>query len=132
MRLGAPTDGQYGEAARTVVPVTGTTLDEALAEPELGWPEVGAVWVDTQGHEAHVLAGAEGAARSGVPFVVELWPYGLRRADGLERLLDLVAERFRRVVDLRDPGARPRPAAELAALADGLHGVGHTDVLLLP
>lgn len=122
------------EDAVESVEVPARTLDSIVEDPA----RVGLVWVDAQGHEAHVLAGAERLCEAGVPWVIEYWPYGLERAGSLERLHGLVWERFASFVDLRAgaaPGspAEPRPAAEVASLADRYRGVqGFTDLLLLP
>jgi FkbM family methyltransferase len=118
--------GRAHEDAVESVEVPARTLDSIVEDPD----RVGLVWVDVQGHEAHVLAGAERLA--GVPWVVEYWPYGLRAAGSLDRLHELLPERFARFVDLR-AGGGPRPAAEAASLAGRYSGVqGFTDLLLLP
>lgn len=129
---GAAGDGSYDEARRRVRPVPVLTLDRVLDRTATQVGDVGVVWVDTQGHEGHVLASAGRLLQAGVPFVVELWPYGLDRAGGRALLLDVVRARFRHVVDLADPRRRLLPAGELGRLADSLTGVAHTDVVLLP
>jgi hypothetical protein len=62
--------------------------------------EIDLVWMDVQGHEAHVLAGA--TCLAGVPVVTEFWPFGLRRAGALARFHELTAGR--RSVDLDGSG----------------------------
>ncbi|HEX8649122.1 MAG TPA: FkbM family methyltransferase [Thermoleophilaceae bacterium] len=120
--------GREHEEAAGSVEVPARTLDSIVDDPD----RVGLVWVDAQGHEAHVLAGAERVVEAGVPWVVEYWPYGLEAAGSLDRLHDLVAERFGRFVDLRAGGGE-RPAGEVASLAGRYGGVqGFTDLLLLP
>jgi FkbM family methyltransferase len=121
----------YGESDRRSVRVEAVRLDDHLrSQPG----DVALVWVDTQGHEAHVLAGAS-KLLGAVPWVIEYWPYGLTRAAGLDRLHRLVAERFSTAVDVRrsqereepvimDPADIPRVGAEL--------GSGYTDFILLP
>lgn len=49
--------------------------------------------------------------------MTEYWPYALQRAGGLERFHALVAERYRTVVDLRDPKTH-LDAARVSELAD--------------
>ncbi len=63
--------------------------------------------MDVQGHEAHVLRGASELLRSDVPIVIEYWPYGLRRAGGLETLHSLIAEHYAYVIDLRSRDEQP-------------------------
>ena len=116
------------EDAAASVEVPALTLDSLVDDPA----RVGLVWADAQGHEAHVLAGAERLIEAGVPWVIEYWPYGLHAAGTLDRLHDLIGERFGRFVDLR-AGGGPRPASEVAELATRYGGLqGFTDLLLTP
>lgn len=120
--------GRAHEDAVETVEVPACTLDSIVEDPA----RVGLVWVDVQGHEAHVLAGAERVVEAGVPWVLEYWPYGLRAAGSLDRLHQQVAGRFAWFVDLR-AGGGPRPSAEVASLASRYGGLqGFTDLLLLP
>lgn len=80
--------GDFGElerATRLVPALTLAGLESAHGTP---FDDGSLLWIDTQGHEGHVLAGAgEIFLRERRPFVVvEFWPYGLERADGAERL----------------------------------------------
>jgi FkbM family methyltransferase len=130
------------EGRRPTVEVSARRIDSLAAAGEIDLGAVDLVWMDAQGHEGHVLDGAHGLASAGVPIVTEYWPYGLRRAGGLDRFHAYVAERFDRVVDLRTGHDEPPvviDAAGVARLADRYvtdeHGDGfnpHTDLLLLP
>ena len=119
-----------GESVRATTEVGARRLEEALASDPA---EVGLVWVDTQGHEGHVLAGASTLLGRGIPWVVEYWPYGLTRAGGLDLLHALVAEHFEVVVDVRASRERGSvvkvPTDRLAELGAGL-GTGYTDLIL--
>ena len=96
-------------------PRAGSTRWGCRAEIDL--EDIDLVWMDAQGHEAHILAGAERLAAAGTPIVTEYWPYGLRRAGALERFHALVAERYSVVVDLREPTVAI-DAKDVADLAD--------------
>lgn len=125
-------DGLHGEAGRRTIDVPVSTLD-AEVEPE----GVGLVWMDVQGHEAHVLAGASRLLAARVPWLVEYAPYMLDRAGALDRFEAIVAEHFAAFVDVRDRSPRVRPSAEIGrrkAEPFGGTTVGHehTDLLLLP
>ena len=63
-----------------------------------------------------MLAGAPGLLAAKVPMFCEYWPYGLRRAGGLDRFHAIVAASFTEVVDARDESVLP--AARVAELAD--------------
>lgn len=129
-------DGRYAESQRPTVEVELARLDDL----DLDLDALGVVWMDTQGHEGHVLAGASRLLDSDVPVVIEYWPYALERAGGLGLLWDLVAQHYRRVVDVRASMRSGRtvelPAADLrrldiADLAVGLPGERYTDLILL-
>jgi FkbM family methyltransferase len=128
IRSGSPRAGRFNEERRAVIEVRGTTLDRCVAEGALTLDRVKLVWIDVQGHEARVLRGAKRLLGAGVPLVFELWPYGLRRSDGLEALIELAAGAYRSAIDLRD-GSRHDPR-ELGNVAARLRGVEYTDILL--
>jgi FkbM family methyltransferase len=126
---------RYGEDGRAVDEVRLVTFDSLVEDGTVDVSTIGVVWVDTQGHEAQVLAGAESLLTSEVPVVIEYWPYGLRRAGGLEQLHDIIASRYRTVVDLRASAAKGRtvefPATEIGRLAAIYVGTSYTDLLLV-
>jgi methyltransferase FkbM-like protein len=89
------------------------TVDEVLAERGIAPDEVRLLWLDVQGFEGHVVAGATQLVERSTPLVFASRPRKLARAGGLERLAELVAEHYDEIVDLRDPSATPAPAADL-------------------
>jgi FkbM family methyltransferase len=94
------------------------------------------LWADVQGHEGHVLLGAEALLSRGTPAVMEFWPELLRLAGTLDTLAVTVARHYERIVDLGQPHEHAEPrelvSAELPALARELSdGVAH-DLVLLP
>jgi len=124
----------FREHARAVTTVTGVTLDSQVQSGALDLDRVGLVSIDTQGHEAHVLSGADHLRSADVPVMLEYWPYGLRAADGLEQLHAIIGHSYDRYVDLAIPFKDGRiafhPATELGALAGSLHELGWTNILL--
>ena len=106
---------------------------EAVRLDEVDLPsDVALFWVDTQGHEASVLAGAP---RLPVPWVIEYWPYVLRRADSLELLHGILSEQFRDIVDVRasmTSGAPVHVAAENLDQVAASLGDRYTDFILFP
>jgi FkbM family methyltransferase len=67
------------------------------------------LWLDVQGYEGFVLAGAEKILDFAPPLVTEFWPYGMRRLDSLEVFQDVVCSGlYTEFVDLADPALEPR------------------------
>ncbi len=134
MKAGLP-DGVYRESTRRVIPVPLMSFDDMAGQISLDLERLGIVWMDVQGHEGHVLAGAESLLASETPVAMEYWPYGLRRADGLDMLHDLIATNYRTVIDIRasmeGTGTAELPAAKIGALAGRYGGEAYTDLLLL-
>lgn len=122
------------EAQRKSVTVPGRRLDEILSAEEIDFNAIGLVWIDCQGHEAHVLSSATSLLeRATIPFIIEYWPFGLRTNGSLEALHALVETHFQYAWDIR---ARPEPirysSTGLRSLADQYGGETFTDLLLIP
>jgi FkbM family methyltransferase len=126
-----------GEGKRTTVEVVGRRLDWLADAKEIDLDSIDLVWMDAQGHEGHILAGADRLAAAGIPIVTEYWPYGLRRAGGLESFHAFVGAGYSLVVDLREPTVAldARRVADLAdrfAAGEGVdHTAAYTDLLLV-
>jgi FkbM family methyltransferase len=129
--------GELSEESRSTIQVPGRRLDDALEAA--GIDDVALLWLDTQGHEGHILAGAPRLLARRLTWVAEYWPYGLRRANGLDLFHSLVAEHFSRVLDLRQSIVTHRPAVVDATALWDLVGsqlaggpADYTDLVLLP
>jgi FkbM family methyltransferase len=77
------------------------TLDEMIRSADIAVSEISFAWIDTQGHEGHVLSGARDFLASSTPFVAEFWPYGLERSDGWDLLRNVFEDSKREIFDLR-------------------------------
>jgi FkbM family methyltransferase len=121
-----------GSADGPAIEVPAVTLDGLVARGRIDPAVTAVVWVDVQGNEGGVLAGARRLRDAGVPFATEFAPGLLHAAGDLERFLEHAAT-FRAVVDLRGGGGEQPPAA-LPRLADAYRRAhdGVTDLLLLP
>jgi FkbM family methyltransferase len=106
-----------GEGGWATTRVRTQRFDELYEQLGIDLERVAMLWIDTQGHEAHVLAGASSILERGIPLVLEYWPYGLRRARSLDRLHDLLARSYRTFVDARADEPLPMPIAALGDLA---------------
>lgn len=119
---------------QTTVQVPLQPLDATLAEAGVDPKDITVVWVDTQGHEPGVLAGAEATIAAGVPFIIEFWPEMYVQAGSFDALLERLTSSFRGYVDVRDPSEAEHPMSDLRGLADLLltKWHGQTDLVLLP
>jgi FkbM family methyltransferase len=128
--------GLLAEDRRETVEVKVRSWDSLVAEGAFAADDVDLVWIDVQGHEGQLLSGASALLERRLPVVMELWPYGLRRAGGLELVERLVAEHYERIVDMHtfDEGVGPEllPASEIGTVAERVSGILHTDLVLLP
>lgn len=115
------------------------TLDDVFNEYRLD--QVGLAWIDTQGHEGHVLKGAKKLLGSGSPIVLEFWPYGLTRSGGWPMLLETLRSSNKSIFDVKTSIANnmlaPLQITDIERLFDDLlndenkHNSAHTDLLLL-
>jgi FkbM family methyltransferase len=106
-------------------------LDSLLQEAGIAPLDCALVWVDTQGHEPQVLAGARTLIAAKVPFVCEYWPTELAQVGLLAEFHRIVAEQFDTVVDLSSPN-RVLSADSLDQVGWALAGPrGYTNLLLI-
>ncbi len=110
-------------------------FDSLVEAGEIDLDAVGLMWVDAQGHEASVLAGATTAMEARIPMVLEYWPTLLGTA--LPRLHEQIQASYTSLVDIRllahgiEDGA-VLPVAAVGDLDARYSGDHFTDVLLLP
>jgi FkbM family methyltransferase len=125
----------HNESRRPTITVEATTFDILLDRRTLNLEDIGLIWMDTQGHEGHVLAGATRLLASDVPILMEYWPYALGRSGGQERLELLIREHYTHFIDVRDCPNSGVPVAtpvdRLRQLRDKYQGVNLTDLLLV-
>jgi FkbM family methyltransferase len=137
VRVGGADGGRMAEGERETIEVPMRSLDSLVADGTVSLGDVALAWVDTQGHEAQVLAGARSLVEAGVPVYAEYWPYALERAGGLARLNDIIQGAWGEVADIGfgHEEAKRRPAAEIEAVAanyDAADPHAATNILLLP
>lgn len=131
VRMGAPTApcDRYHESGRHVVEVERRCLDEVLESlPPRFVDDLALIWIDTQGHEAHVFRGARSVLSRGVPVVAEVWPYGLLRA-GVSRaeFCGLAEELWSTYWVVRRGRFFPYPIALLGLFFDELGDAGDAE-----
>jgi FkbM family methyltransferase len=141
-RPGARLDGGsvHGEEQWQTRETTVRRIDTLFSENDVDVGAIGIAWIDTQGHEGHVLQGASRLLDAGIPIVAEFWPYGLKRSGGYAKLREAL-QGVRKVYELRASIQERRPIelsfGQLDRMFDDfIHretaGVSpHTDLLLV-
>ena len=136
-------DSQRETAAKAgaVVTVTTVTLDSLICDGLFEATDVGLLWMDAQGHEGHILRGAERLVSRGVPVVLEWDPAGLDEVGDRAVIQDIAVEHYTHFVDLGGKGNAEgpryllRPSGELPAYSeqflDERGRSGFTDVLFV-
>jgi FkbM family methyltransferase len=119
----------------TLTTVRTLTLDQLVADGTIEPNGVGLLWLDTQGHEGHILERAKSLLDQGVPVVLEWAPRALRRQG--HSIEDIAEQHYTHFLDMRpkDNGTgRPalHPSDVLREYAREF-GPGHkyTDLLLV-
>lgn len=86
----------HGEETRKIIKVKTKTIDSLF--PNLN-KNKDLIWIDTQGYEPFILEGSQNAIKQKVPFVIEFWPYGLKRNNNWDRMITILSK-FSSYVDL--------------------------------
>lgn len=125
----------HQESSRPTISVQGTTFDRLLDRGVLTLDEIGLIWMDTQGHEGHVFAGATRLLQSDVPILLEYWPYALTRSGGIDRLDQQIQRHYTHFIDVREQpeGGPPiaTPVNQIGLLREKYRETMLTDLLLL-
>ena len=91
-------DDVYDEKKRKTIDVSSKTFDSMF--PTINRKH-DLIWIDTQGHEAKILSGANNLITSGAPVVMEFWPYALKRSNSFGDLKKIIVK-FKYFYDLSD------------------------------
>lgn len=129
--------GVFGEENWPTCTVVSTRVDDLLIRHGLtrALPR-SLIWIDVQGWELQVLRGAPAAIAGGAAFVIEFWPYGLRRNGMLDGLEAFLCEHFARLIMVNAPDVPHFPATETGIAAirsrlDETNALSSCDLLLM-
>ena len=124
--------GDFDEERRDVIQVPSVAIDQVVSAVTLGRA---VLWMDVQGAEGMVLAGATRLLAEKVPVVTEFWPYGLDRSGYYDSFVsNLTGYRYNHVIDLSEPGRLyPCIPASFSTLWERYSGPGNgqTDLLII-
>jgi FkbM family methyltransferase len=122
----------FHESEREITTVRVRKLDDMVASEGVARSQVALLWMDTQGHEVHVLRGATGLLENGVSVVMEFWPYGLERSGtSKESFCELVTKYFTHFYDLREQQPTRNNIMSVPELFRRYTDLRFTDLLLL-
>ena len=122
----------FDEAERQISRVPVSTLDELVTDAGVDISDIRLIWMDVQGHEWHVLAGAQSVLHYGVPTAMEFWPYGLNRAGVTrEMFMDFVNKHFSHMIDIADEEGALVEVSHIEQLYEKYPGKINTDIILL-
>ncbi len=129
--------GAFGEEDWPTYTVVSARIDDLLTRHDLtGALPRSLIWIDVQGWELQVLRGASSAIAGGAAFVIEFWPYGLRRNGMLGDLETFLCERFARLIMVNAPDtphfpANPAGIAAIRSRLDETQALSSCDLLLM-
>ena len=122
----------YGEQERDLVEVDIITVDKLLEDVRMEAREIDLVWIDVQGFEYHVLKGMRALTEMAVPLVLEIWPYGLARADtDICNLCEEIESKYRYFYDLREECFKKYNIEEMANYMHNIAGTTSKDVMII-
>lgn len=130
------------KSERKLINVRVDTFDNFIRKNDIYTDSNTLVWIDTQGHEGHVLTGIKNIEEQKQPFVVlEFWPIELEKGGRKDTLIDFF-QNCECVIDLRNKKWWKHPKllsiAEILKLYAALQSesnpnkLSHTDLLCIP
>ncbi|OHY34153.1 FkbM family methyltransferase [Cylindrospermopsis raciborskii] len=112
--------GKYHEESRKIIEVKSETLDsyiDIFRQENLSGNQL-ILWIDVQGYEGEVLAGARTLIEQMKPAIgMEFWPYGLDRAGGIDSLIEAI-NHYEIYFDLTQSNPSGQPVNKLFDIYD--------------
>lgn len=103
-------DDAENEGDRNVTEVKSTTLDKILGQYETSNM---LIWMDTQGYEGYILAGASASISKKIPMVVEFCPYLMARIKSYDKFkAAIISAGYTSCYDLNESDPRPMAVTE--------------------
>lgn len=134
-RIDTQPAGDSKIADQSGIPIQLTTLDTYIAANKINPKDIGLFWIDTQGHEQSVIAGAKNTLNaSRAPIIFEVWPWALnQRADLKMQTWDFPEDAYKVFYDLGINDFSPRPISTMSAYIKSLslRADFYTDFLVL-
>ena len=123
--------GLHGESTRKTVTVKSKRFDDLFSNLTA---DEALIWMDTQGYEGYILAGASSNLVKNIPLVVEFWPYGMNRSGSFSAMkASLIGKGYASFYNLEtQDGPTPLTKENLENLYDKIGSTdGFTDLLII-
>lgn len=123
---------KFNESHRKTVKVKADNLENLLMLiPKHIAENVALLWLDVQGYEGYVFAGAKNIFSQGIPVVTELWPYGIYRAGmSKEQFCEIAAELWSSYWIKQGGGFIQYPISNLSSFFDILGHEGNFENII--
>ena len=121
-------EGSYSESKRKKIAVKSKTLDYFCDHFD---KKRNLIYMDVQGYEGIILQGCPEIISMKIPFVIEVWPYGLNRTNSLEILKKMI-KKYSYVYDLSEKNPEKRPSDDIEKIINrlGEKNTKYTDILI--
>ena len=88
--------------------------------------------MDVQGYEGIVLQGGSKIIEKKIPIILEVWPYGLSRANSFQILIDMV-KKYSYLYVLSEKNPKKRSSAEIEKIINklGANSTKYIDILIM-
>jgi FkbM family methyltransferase len=126
-------EGLLGETGRHTIEVECFSMNNVLEKEAIDLENVKMIKADTQGAEGQIMKGASKIFEKKIPWIIELWPYGLSRAGTTKQeILDILFRNFVSFFRLEaNNWYEEHKIFEIEQTFDRLN-TGFCDILLLP
>ena len=122
-------EGVFSESKRGKIKVVSKTLDSFINFFD---KKRNLIYMDVQGYEGIVLQGGSKIIEKKIPIVLEVWPYGLSRANSFQILIDMV-KKYSYLYVLSEKNPKKRSSAEIEKIVNnlGANSTKYIDILIM-
>ncbi len=123
------TEGVFSESKRRKIKVVTKTLDSFVNFFD---KKKNLIYMDVQGYEGIVLQGGSKIIEKKIPIVLEVWPYGLTRANSFQILINII-KKYSYFYVLSEKNPKKRPSTEIEKIINNLgpNSTKYIDILIM-
>lgn len=123
------TEGIFSESKRGKIKVMSKTLNSFI---DFFDKKRNLIYMDVQGYEGIVLQGSSKIVEKKIPIVLEVWPYGLNRANSFQILIDII-KKYSYFYVLSEKNPKRRSTNEIEKIINnlGINSTKYIDILII-